>query len=300
MLAEVPTIAIDIVEVNTNTSSLADEYIAHRLGLIPLSSKNVEDVKYTRDCDCEGYCDLCSVILTLRAKCTGSDIMTVYARDLVVSIPGANEWVGTPVITDSEQKGSIIVKLRQGQEIDMKCIAKKGIAKEHAKWAPTAAIAFEYDPTNKLKHLDYWYEESAKDEWPVGANRDWDGDQPEENEPFNYDAVPQRFFLNVETVGSIDPDTCVQQGIKVLQQKLALIIQELQGDEQTNGVNGDEYSSGLRSPSGTPGYPMDQGYTTPRGGGGMSSYGGGMSSYGGGGTTPGFGGGTTYGSRTPF
>ena len=49
-------------------------------------------------------------------------------------------------------------------------LAKKGIAKEHAKWAPTAAIGFEYDPHNKLKHLDYWYEEDPIKEWPLSEN----------------------------------------------------------------------------------------------------------------------------------
>ena len=159
--------AIDLVEVEANTSVLPDEFIAHRLGLIPLNSKSIEDVLYTRDCDCDQYCEHCSVTLTLRAKCTGDEIMKVYARDLVVGEPRPNEWVGNPVIADKSGLGVVICKLRKGQEVRMKCVAKKGIAKEHAKWAPTSAVGFEYDPHNKLKHLDYWYEEDATKEWSV-------------------------------------------------------------------------------------------------------------------------------------
>lgn len=161
--------AIDLVEVESNTSVLADEFIAHRLGLIPLNSKNVDDVVYSRDCDCDQYCELCSVTLTLHARCTGDEIMRVYARDLVVDANKANQWVGNPVITDPEGLGSVICKLRKGQELRMKCVAKKGIAKEHAKWAPTSAVGFEYDPHNKLRHMDLWYEEDAQKEWYVNV-----------------------------------------------------------------------------------------------------------------------------------
>lgn len=158
--------AIDLVEITANTSVLADEFIAHRLGLVPLNSKNVDEVAYTRDCDlCTSRCENCSVVLTLHARCTGDDIMRVYARDLVVEGGRANQWVGTPVITDPEGLGTVICKLRKGQELHVKCIAKKGIAKEHAKWAPTSAVGFEYDPWNKLRHTSLWYEQDAEKEW---------------------------------------------------------------------------------------------------------------------------------------
>lgn len=171
ILAEVPTIAIDTVDIAENSSVLADEFIAHRLGLIPLNSKSADDVVYTRDCDCEQYCENCSVKLTLHAKCTThGEIMKVYARDLVVDPMRPNEWVGSPVINDPEGQGPLIAKLRDGQELRLTCIAKKGIAKEHAKWAPTAAVGFEYDPHNNLGHTDMWFESKeegakAEDEW---------------------------------------------------------------------------------------------------------------------------------------
>ncbi|TVY17810.1 DNA-directed RNA polymerase II subunit RPB3 [Lachnellula arida] len=277
ILAEVPIMAIDLVEFSANTSVLADEFIAHRLGLVPLNSKNVDDVAYSRDCDlCNDRCENCSVTLSLHARCTGDDIMRVYARDLVVDGGRANQWVGAPVITDPEGLGTVICKLRKGQELNVKCIAKKGIAKEHAKWAPTSAVGFEYDPHNKLRHTDLWFEEDATKEWPKSKYADWE-EPPQEGEPFDYDAVPERFYFEVESVGNLEPDAIIQQGIKVLQQKLASVIQTVTEGEggDTNGMNGaDDYNNGPRSPDtgmNGSGWQGDAGYTTPGYGGGNAS-----------------------------
>lgn len=109
---------------------------------------------------------------------------------------------------------------------------------------------------------------------------------PQEGEPFDYDAEPTRFFYDVETVGGLEPDQIVQQGIKVLQQKLAGIIQGLQGGE-------DHPMDGFQSPqmNGTNYGGPDPGFTTP------GPYGGGASAWGGGATTP--YGATPYGGTAP-
>ena len=68
MIAEVPTLCIDLVEFEDNSSCLQDEFLAHRLGLIPLRSKRAGGMSswnYNHACDCGDYCDKCAVKLTL-------------------------------------------------------------------------------------------------------------------------------------------------------------------------------------------------------------------------------------------
>ncbi|KAI0998644.1 DNA-directed RNA polymerase II subunit [Podosphaera aphanis] len=266
VLAEVPTLAIDLVDVEANTSVLPDELLSHRIGLIPLVSKNVDDVIYSRDCECDQYCELCSVTLSLQAKCTSDEVMRVYARDLVVDAARANQWVGNPVITDQDGLGTVICKLRKGQELRMKCIAKKGIAKEHAKWSPCSAVGFEYDPHNKLRHTDLWYEQDAAKEWPKSKYASWE-EPPQEGEPFDFDLVPERFYFEVEGTGNIEPDQIIQQGIKVLQQKLARVIQDLTEGGDNGDINGHGGYEMAHSPDNTMSGSawQDQGYTTPFG-----------------------------------
>ncbi|RUP45872.1 DNA-directed RNA polymerase II subunit RPB3-like protein [Jimgerdemannia flammicorona] len=212
---------IDMVEIETNTTVLADEFIAHRLGMIPIDSTDVERIKYTRDCTCSQYCSECSVELTLHVKCTEDRTKIVTSKDLVSNNPQFQ-----PVVEDKNDQGILIVKLRKGHELKLKCIAKKGVAKEHAKWSPVSGVAFEYDPYNKLRHTHYWIEEDAGKEWPVSGNAKLEA-EPNPDAPFDYNAKPDRFYIETETVGSLKPEDVVSMGMKTLLDKLGYVQMQL-------------------------------------------------------------------------
>jgi len=83
MIAEVPTLAIHWVAVESNSSPLDDQYLAHRLGLIPLKSDAVHDFEEPRNCTCitEG-CTRCGVEFTLSVVNRGSNHLDVTSYDL--------------------------------------------------------------------------------------------------------------------------------------------------------------------------------------------------------------------------
>ncbi|VAI30683.1 unnamed protein product [Triticum turgidum subsp. durum] len=87
MIAEVPTVAIDLVEIESNSSVLNDEFIAHRLGLIPLTSSAAMSMRFSRDCDAcdgDGSCEYCSVEFHLAARATdsGQTLEVTSTKDL--------------------------------------------------------------------------------------------------------------------------------------------------------------------------------------------------------------------------
>ncbi|KAH9948994.1 insert subdomain of RNA polymerase alpha subunit [Amylocystis lapponica] len=267
VIADLPTVAIDIVEIETNTTFLPDEYIAHRLGMVPLISTNCDEgMRYTRDCTCLSWCDYCAVELSLNVSCHQPGItMNITSQHLDVvpmqiahvsgqEIPDDNgeepskrgENFGSPVGKDDPSVEPVLIcKIRMGQELKIRCIAKKarrrssrpGIAKEHAKWSPCSAIGFEYDPHNKLRHTSYWYETDIRAEWPLSENAR-EEQPPRDDEPFDFNARPSKFYMEVETVGSLAPQEVVLKGLRELQAKLANLILGMKAEPEVDAMPG--------------------------------------------------------------
>jgi len=174
MLAEVPAMAIEIVNVEDNDTVIFDEFIAHRLGLIPLSSHNVGDIPPDdgmvefKECGCFDGCFKCTREFRLDAACTEDKVFTVTHFDIVHDHKGSEKYKGplTPKDdsirccpfpkpdVDEEQdradNGIIIAKMKKDQRLRMTCLARKGIPKYHAKFMPVATALYNFEPIIEL------------------------------------------------------------------------------------------------------------------------------------------------------
>jgi len=132
IIAEVPTLAIEDVIFYENSSALYDEIIAHRLGLIPLTT-DLRSFNLPEKCKCNGKgCSLCRVTFFLEKEGEG----VVYSGDLKSEDPKVK-----PVYENIP-----IVKLGKGQKISLEAIAILGRGRDHAKWSPAANCYFKYYP----------------------------------------------------------------------------------------------------------------------------------------------------------
>ncbi|EPY40328.1 DNA-directed RNA polymerase II subunit RPB3 [Angomonas deanei] len=142
MLAEVPTLAIESVTVIENTSVLADEMIAHRLGLVPLFSMKAREMNYARECLCGGKgCEECTITGRLIVECPPEE----HARQVFVN---ESLSIDTPEVypVSSEKSGVWLVTLGRSQKLNVRVVIRKNIAKVHAKFMPVATVAMRYAP----------------------------------------------------------------------------------------------------------------------------------------------------------
>lgn len=140
ILAEVPVLAIDDVNIYDNTSVLFDEQLALRLGLIPLKA-NIETYSMPEECSCKGEgCASCQVSLTLSAE--GHKV--VYSGDLVSTDPEVRPADATIPI----------IELKQNHKIVVEGIARLGFGRKHAKWQAGIASGYKNMPIITIGDCD--------------------------------------------------------------------------------------------------------------------------------------------------
>lgn len=256
MIAEVPTIAIDVVEVAVNTSPMFDEFVAHRLGMVPLQSRDAPRLSYTRDCSCSSFCDQCSVQFELdvtnddanatRLVTTADLHGTSQLFPLVQPIGPAHE--AGDVYADQKQGTDaevVLLKLAPRQRLKLRAIAKKGIGKEHAKWIPTI-VSMQAKPAvavngPKMVRAPAAVKRAVAASCPkrvFGYNEATEvlsvedahlcmfcrecvkvGDKAKQYGLVSVGMAEDHFLFTVENTGSLRPEEIVAMGLRVLQDK---------------------------------------------------------------------------------
>lgn len=167
LIAEVPTLAIETCYFNNNTSVIADEVLAHRLGLIPLKAdlKGLDTMKWYVKPDPENGIegmeptDYNTIQLELKIKCEWKpnppdngdpeekyNHSSVYAKDIQWTPMGRQATMFKNLSVQPVNPDILIAKLRPGQEIDIVMHAHLGKGSDHAKFSPVGTATYRLLP----------------------------------------------------------------------------------------------------------------------------------------------------------
>lgn len=185
---EIPILAVDEVEIVKNDSALFDEFLAHRIGLIPLKTlKSSKDQEFK-----------------LSKKGPG----IVYSRDIEPSL-------GT-------EFNIPIVILEKDQEVQLNLYAKTGEGTEHIKYSP-GLVFFKHDLDEKL--LDFTNVDS---EGNISYNEDeLNLAEKEIQEEVKKLKKVENLEFNIESWGQIDAKDIFIRACEALNKNLNEVLKKL-------------------------------------------------------------------------
>lgn len=259
-MCQVPTICIEYVYIMNNTSVMADEILAHRIGLIPLNvDPALVDMK---EAVTDQATDRNTLVFRLVVACTRNklppgvssiDPAELYTNSEVLS--SHLEWVpqGEQAVVYADNPPAptnpniVLVKLRPGQEVNMEMHAIKSLGKDHAKFCPVATASYRLLPLIVLNPKEpvpaYLAEKFQKCFSPGVIRVDPRTKQvsvdennmrkdtvsrevlrhPEFNGCVELKRVRDFFLFNIESESLYPPERLFRESIKVMRSKIATI-----------------------------------------------------------------------------
>ncbi len=222
-------LAVDFIEVKKNTSTMYNEILSHRIGLIPLTFKPGTYVE-TEKCKCNGVgCGKCTVKLVLKA--TGP--ANIYSSNIA----------STDETVMPAERSILITRLAKEQEIEIEAVARLGNSKKHARWQ--AAIAgYQYFPKIKMSDGCDLCGVCIRKCQKRLLEEVKGGKKVELNEPYKCDLCnncakscpkgilavegdPSRIIMAVESVSGLSPKEIVISAAESIKEKLGGLKEEL-------------------------------------------------------------------------
>lgn len=142
LLEEIPCLAFHTFRFAYNDTVLKHEQIMQILRMIPLASKAIHELQWSKDCDCDTKpCQMCGVQFDLDVENTSSTYMHVTTDDLRPTARTVN--LSCPVLPLHKME---IVVLAPGQKLKLTAIAQIGIGREHGKWVCVPTMIYQGIP----------------------------------------------------------------------------------------------------------------------------------------------------------
>ena len=199
MISEVPTMAIEELQVEENTSIMQNEFLAHRMSLLPIRCKEtVKQAHFHMDVACSGK------------EGAARDVL---ARDLVSLTDGVEIC----------HPDALVAKLCRGQVLRFRATAEWGTGSQHAKWSPVCTATYRFIAEIPPEDQDSDDEEdevlrAIRMEDLAFCEEDLGQDPSARHVTMKH--RPNAYLFTVETKGSLAPHEIVQQAFRVLQSKL--------------------------------------------------------------------------------
>ncbi len=198
IISEIPALAVDEVRFYENSSPLWEEYIAHRLGLIPLRHGVVKgEPEITLHLDAHGP-------------------KTVYSGDLKGDLKPVDDKIP-------------IVVLKEGEALRLDAIVKKGTAKDHAKYKVAHAYfrhvyKADIDDEKAVKEAGLdpkkIEEESNRPEGLDLSTVNRLKELEEAGEGVKVMKKEDSFLLYVESFGNMDVEEVVREALRTLKERV--------------------------------------------------------------------------------
>lgn len=235
-IAEVPSMAVDYVYFIENNSPLYDEIIAHRIGLIPLTSdKALEKYAPPEVCKENEERPNCYARLYLEVEATSTSKI-IYSGSMV-----SDDKDVKPVYDNIP-----IVVLGPGQKLAFEARARLGRGKEHAKWSPVSVATHKYMPKIVIDYTKCKAPECMKcvnvcpkkvlklednrikivNEMECNLCRQCVRVCPEGAIKVSW--KPNTYIMYIESTGVLKPERIVLEAAKILRGKAETLLRELE------------------------------------------------------------------------
>jgi DNA-directed RNA polymerase subunit L len=220
ILAEIPNVAVETdIKIHKNTGALHNEFLAHRISLIPMCFSEDEVENF----------DPSKYKFVLKKKNTTTDILPVTTKDIEIYeddkrlvIP--HIFPANPITGDH----ILITKLRpnlyepaQGEEIDIEFRGEKNVAMVNARWSPVSQCSFgnviDMEAANKK-----FAEKKDPQFWTLEAFRYFKKNAYDE---------PCEFDFMIESECALTPRYLFGKAMEVLRDKLDAFLAKLMDDK---------------------------------------------------------------------